>query len=387
MGNSRYDSLCVFCVAGSVNAGKMTALMAAARGGHDACVKALLNAGAAVSLAGDGVVVQGAGGSAVLHAAEAGSVSCLMMLMDVLKGHVPQEVKDAALHRAAEAGSAQCMTVMLDAGADVNGIVDTKGPDRGSTVLLKATKKADYACVKSALKAGAEVNQRNIQGYTSLCVAAQLHLTALIELLLGVHDVDINAAGASGATALMLAAGDRSPRTPGNGPLTRLITAGADLNLRDRTGRTAVTCAAEIDRFDRVRTLVEAGADGNGADLEGETALIKAVEHGHLGDVRVLIQAGAKLNEADIRGETALMKAGVQGDAETVGVLIEAGASVNSADLKGETALIKMVKRDMRRSVHAVVSKARLDADVNARDKKGRSALMYAAAEGYQVSS
>ena len=75
-----------------------------------------------------------------------------------------------------------------------------------------------------------------------------------------------------------------------------------------------------------VRALVAAGANVNLQDKTGKTALMNAVLHNNTEIVRVLVAARADLNLKDYYGWTALSEAAKEGYTEIVRVLIAAGA-------------------------------------------------------------
>eukprot|EP00439_Symbiodinium_sp_Y106_P024937 s399_g3.t1 len=86
--------------------------------------------------------------------------------------------------------------------------------------------------------------------------------------------------------------------------------------------------------------VVQAGADKNLADDGGFTALITASGRGHVEAVRMLLDAGANKSLASSHGLTALMVASLPGHVEVLRVLLDAGAETNSASNDGFTALM-----------------------------------------------
>ena len=86
--------------------------------------------------------------------------------------------------------------------------------------------------------------------------------------------------------------------------------------------------------------LLEAGADKNLADNDGSTALMMAAVQGHATVLRLLLEAGADKNLADNDGSTALMMAARGGHADVMRLLLEAFADANLANNQGTTALM-----------------------------------------------
>ncbi len=160
--------------------------------------------------------------------------------------------------------------------------------------------------------------------------------------------------------------------------IRRLAAAGADIDARDRRGRTPAHVAAFASNDDALQALAKAGADMNA--LEGQaydvitiaavaddpqlmslaiklgndpglttspyqgTALIAAAHLGRFEVVRRLISAGAPLDHVNNLGWTALMEAVVLGDGgadhqKVVRMLLDAGADPLIADRGGVTPL------------------------------------------------
>src|SRR5262249_46463354 len=105
-----------------------------------------------------------------------------------------------------------------------------------------------------------------------------------------------------GQTALMWAAAE------GHAAVVKmLIAAGADLNVRVKSGFTPLLFAARDGRLEAVRALLEARADANDAirtergggkmPVNGTSALTLAVETGHFELAIALVEAGANPND------------------------------------------------------------------------------------------
>ncbi len=89
-----------------------------------------------------------------------------------------------------------------------------------------------------------------------------------------------------------------------------LIDSGADVNVRNHKGQSALHCAAKAGFGDIVALLLAHGADVNARDAQGETPLATALrstvkDKAKLIDVvRLIVDAGADIDHADHKGRT-----------------------------------------------------------------------------------
>merc|ERR1712062_553836 len=80
------------------------------------------------------------------------------------------------------------------------------------------------------------------------------------------------------------------------GMVQLLVESGADLNIRDEDGSTALMCAAEHGQTDTVKFLIaQPDVDISAKDNDGLTALAVAVEAGHR-DLGVVLYANMSMS-------------------------------------------------------------------------------------------
>ena len=110
-----------------------------------------------------------------------------------------------------------------------------------------------------------------------------------------------------------------------------LLKAGADVNVADIHGATAIGYAAYYGRVNIVNTLIKTGTDVNKSGENGITPLFLAAQAGHNKILEMLLYAGARVNAKTSNGFTPLMQAILAGHAQCADSLILAGADVNTA--------------------------------------------------------
>ncbi|KAK3753717.1 hypothetical protein QZH41_013809, partial [Actinostola sp. cb2023] len=166
-----------------------------------------------------------------------------------------------------------------------------------------------------------------------------------------------------------------------------LINGGADVNMVNNEGKTALMEAARWGRNEIALALINDGADVNLADKEDETALMKAAFVGRNEIALALINGGADVNMADNKGKTALMEAARLRENEIALALINGGADVNMVDKEGKTALMRAAFVERNEIIIITLALINGGADVNTVDKEGKTALMRAASLGRNESA
>ena len=226
-------------------------------------------------------------------------------------------------------------------------------------------------------------------GETELMRAATLGQSNVVESLLAeAKDKNLDERDWAGRTPLMLAA------LTGQVDIVDILLAhGAHPDARDDSGWTALAFAAERGHAAIVDTLYQHGADFN-ASMKADrlfgrrdvTVLMVAASAGHTKIVTNLIHWGARVNMRDWNGYTAFMYACCRGHLETAKTLLANGAEASVVSEDGKTPMI-VAMLDRQEHTDIVTNLIQWGADVNARDKHGWTALMFACGRGYLASA
>jgi len=237
---------------------------------------------------------------------------------------------------AARAGSEHAVRELIARGADV--AVRNKFD---STAIHQAAHWGHVPVLHILLACeGAELNGRNKFGWTPLHWAAKGGHAEAVRFL--VHaGADVLAKHAFGNTALHEAV--NSGRVDAVEALLDSLDAATRAQLieaRNGENETALVGAAYLGVAQVVETLLQRGANPNVTDIEGNTALHRAARGGHPEAVQQLLHAGAIVDAASqVKGSTPLHEAARWGRAEVVGVLLAAGASTTARTSAGDTPL------------------------------------------------
>ena len=156
----------------------------------------------------------------------------------------------------------------------------------------------------------------------------------------------------------------------------------ADIDARDRSGRSALHLASSEGHVDIVRFLVERGARVNVKDRWDNEPIQEAILRGHDRVVSLLLQCGAKLS-SDWKSEMEMKLRNHVGKGNLVDVkhLVESGISINSADYLGRTPLHIAAEHGRSDLLEYLISK---NADIHQADQIGETALTLANRERHQ---
>lgn len=213
----------------------------------------------------------------------------------------------AAVHMAARKGHVDALAVMIKKGVDVNLSEDVPAQS-GTTPLHEACIYGHADVVKLLMDAGADDTVKNCKGNTPAHCAVRndkggekLSNEARARVLKELKNLDIP--GEYGRTPLMQA--QLLDLTAPRDLLPIFLEKGVDVNRRDDQGMTALMLNADHYCFkDVIKPLIQAGADIQVADNDGNTALHYALQYGDQGVARYLIKKGADYNLPNNDGKT-----------------------------------------------------------------------------------
>lgn len=271
-----------------------SALMLAAHGGHVFVVRTLLRRGA------DARLRNSRDATALHHAATSGSLEIIRQLLDagldpnaresdgttvfmyaaarvdgeplinelIGSGAEVSAVNDAgetALHFAAENGLNGNLTLLLKHG--LAPLIDVQDHVRGETALHRALFNGHHDAVVALLSAGADVGVQTTGGDSAFHYAAEGPNPAdtMRVLIDESQGGDVNQRNNKGETALILAAQNRLK----NDVLAVLLDAGANPNLRTRSGLLALEAAVDDSNLNAVELLIAHGAKTDVRDSHG----------------------------------------------------------------------------------------------------------------------
>lgn len=195
----------------------------------------------------------------------------------------------AGLHEAAAKGNVAEIETLIAAGEKPN-IQDSKS----RTPLHVAAYMKQHAAARALLKLGANANALEIDRYDIVTIAAVANDLDMLRLALDGGASAKNITSRYDGTALIAAAHLGHAEA-----VKQLIAAKAPLNHVNNLGWTALMESVVLgnggaNHTATLRALVEAGADVNIADKQGTTALQHARRRGYVEIARILENAGAR---------------------------------------------------------------------------------------------
>jgi ankyrin repeat protein len=338
------------------------------------------------------------GSTALMLAAERDDLEVARLLIRA-KANVDaaNEYGATALSVACARGNAELVRLLLEATADPNAPLLS-----GETPLMSAVDKGHIDAVRALLERGADVNRKESRGgQTALMWAVASNHPEVVTLLVG-RGADVRARSRGGFTPLLFAA------QQGNVESGRaLLQAGADVNdARDTDRMTALMISAATGSTDFVVLLMKEGANPNLLDENGFTALHYAALDRRAGLAKALLDHGANANArttkdsrknttsgVSLKGATPLFLAASLGNLDTVRALLagkadpfittDAGtAPLHVATWGGDPYIRDWTDEEKKNLLEATRLLVTLGADVNSAGEHGWTALHGAAYKG-----
>jgi ankyrin repeat protein len=277
---------------------------------------------------------------------------------------------------------------------------DAKGSGRRASVanvskdvagLFEAISDGDIEQVAFILEHGVPIDCRDDDDNTPLIIAAEGE-PAIVELLIE-RGADIDLQNRNGVTALIAAVKFEDP------PLVSLlINAGASLTVRDRKGRRAADFAVEVDKAVQfeMAELFGLNTKTSAAKKKGRHKrrrksmvhissevrdMLNAVSESDLPKVRTLIGQGHSVNGTDDDGNTALIFA-AEGEPLIVDFLITSGASIDLQNKNGLSALMVAINHE---EIDVIKLLMAAGANIELTDREGGSAVDLARESGSET--
>jgi ankyrin repeat protein len=336
---------------GTVNAAGETPLFLAVKADSASTVKALIDAGTAVS-------GRDALGNTALHAAvrwnaPQSAETLIRAGIDInahaLNGKTP-------LHDAVRLGNTTVASVLLRAGAALE-VRDTDG----NTPFMEAIMAGFPGAVEQLASQGADPLARNSRGDTPLHIAVAMERSDLVTLLLG-WGASIHAKNALGRSPFQIAltssprmvstlltkdriaAADDEGHSPlhiallsgaSPGTIKTIIDQGGRVSAVDSGGRTPLRMAADRGDWDAAGILAAAGSDPFAVAGDGKTPADLAIASGETA-VQALF-SGKAISARDQGGNTVLHYAAQHGASGIISLLLQLGADKTARNYAAES--------------------------------------------------
>lgn len=172
------------------------------------------------------------------------------------------------------------------------------------------------------------------------------------------------------------------------GEVKRLVSTGADIEIRDANRRTPLMLATLANHVEVAKILIEKGANVNAQDHIKDSPFLYAGANGYLEIGKLCLTHGADFKVYNRYGGSALIPASEKGHVETVAELLKVkGFPINHVNNLGWTAVLETVILTNGGPKFIQILKMLVDAgcDVNIPDSDGVTALTHAKRQKYQA--
>lgn len=270
----------------------------------------------------------------------------------------------------------------------------------GETALMMASKMNHLTIVQTLLSHKVEVNRQDNEGQTALMKSCDAKIIkALLEA-----GADPNIQDKDEETVLTIVARTKNQRLEEEEPqyarggeralrqidcveIAKILRqAGANLDIQNNRGQTALIVALEWDNIEVAQVIMEGLYNPNICDKDNNTALIIASRNREVSIVESLLKKGANRCIQNRHGNTALIFAIIYNYTEIVKCLLDLSQAdickemVNVCDEDGDSPLINAIVNEVDLEIMEILIKN--GADVNESDRELRTALMIATKAG-----
>jgi ankyrin repeat protein len=302
--------------------------------------------------------------------------------------------RETVLMRCARTGDPAAVNALLAHGANLDGTEN----NRGQTALMWALEQRHLQVARALIQHGANIRAKTKDGFSALLYAARQGALEEASLLLD-KGVDINEVTSGGLTPLLVAVDSGHEQLA-----TFLVEKGADVNAADPDGFTSLHYALRMG----ISILSYVGR-GSGYPYSERylfrpnmTKLINVLlDHGANPNARILkgtkltgnIAPGGGVVEVALAGATPFLLAAATSDIATMRTLMAKGADPKLGTYDGVTPLLAAAgvgrngrlarsKEEQKQSIAVIQMMLDMDADINASNRDGLTAMHGAAFSG-----
>ena len=217
--------------------------------------------------------------------------------------------------------------------------VNATNNSQATPLMFACLDKGRLDNMKTLIQYGADINARDLDDETLLHFASRYSTQEIVEFLLKLNQISVNATNKDQATPLMFACWDGGRLDN----MKTLIQYGADINARDINGETLLHLASRYTEQEIVEFLLKSNQISVNAtnNTQATPLMFACFNGGRLDNMKTLIQYGADISARDINGETLLHFASRYAEQEIVEFLLKLNQiSVNATNNDQATPLI-----------------------------------------------
>ncbi|CAG9946137.1 unnamed protein product [Clonostachys rosea f. rosea IK726] len=285
------------------------------------------------------------------------------------------------LDRAIKAGHVPVVKLLMERAriAADSPVMKVSHSRRKQTPLYQAIDWGQEPVIEMMMSLGEiDINARGYMGETPFTMAAALGLAVTVKLFLDSGKADAGSYTDDNSSALMLAISGAHDDTA----KMLLLQDGVDVNHANDDGHRALSLAAREGLEDMVKTLIDMeNVEVDFKDNRGFTPLVRASQRGHLSIVELLLDSGGVDPDDRFVGDyrKTLARAVYAQHLPVIRLLLDSGyININEVDERHRTALHHACGLHAEEVVEYLLQRDGIDANIT--DNKGFTPLMIAAA-------